>query len=971
VTETGYELSIAQLQALGDEQSPVQRTITVTCPISAGQQSGSMTDRFRELIRRHDILRTSFVRPAGLNRRLQSVADPANDDAANPMLSLSTTDTHLALTAPAAIADERSLLLLLAELVGNRQTEPDPLQFVDYASWEQEQLDDDGADAKIARAYWTSALRDDAPSEDYSLPVLDVTPLEVPGGFELPADRWLASFASVLQRQLPSEREHVVVALAASGRTDAELESAIGPYERFVPLVVAADPTATIDDVVSRVRADAAAADRFAVFAPPPVTEAAFAVRAADATPGRGGFPLELTVTADRATIWYAPAVVDARRAEFLAAQLARFVEATIAEPAGAVAAIDIVGAAEAALLAELLTGEAASELPDPTQSVTAVVGRFIASRPDALAVVCGADQLSYGELGARAQAIAGALGTPDAPVAILLEHSTDSVAAAFGVLLSGVAYLPLDVSSPPAFWAEQLAASGTNTVVTDRRHTGLPASVRTVVVDDLPGEGIAPPAPWPGPAGAGTTAYLIFTSGSTGAPKPVAVTHGNVLAYTSGVATRLGLDDRVRFAAVTGMSTDLGNTAVFGALLTGGTLEIVPADMVTDGPALSKLLAEHEITAMKITPSHLRALLAGGDVALPLELLVIGGEALDGDLAAHARAAGARRIVNHYGPTETTIGVFTYELPDPAPAMVPIGRPLPQARARVLDTLGRPAPFGAVGELVVGGPCVSAGYLGRPEQTAERFVADPVQPGRLAYRTGDLVRVLPDGAVVFVGRADGQVKIRGFRVELGEIEARLRDDDSVAQAAVIAEDGELYAFVVPAAGPVDIQAVRQRLAGQVPPHLVPARLAALDSLPLTPSGKLDRRRLLAREDSPESRRIVKEPRNDIEAGLVEIWLEVLPVTAVGIDDNFFQIGGHSLLATKVIARSRARFGVDLPLHVIFASPTVEAMAIEIGGRLTSSDDDLSALLDELDSLSDDEAAQLLASESAHPGDDA
>jgi hypothetical protein len=290
--------------------------------------------------------------------------------------------------------------------------------------------------------------------------------------------------------------------------------------------------------------------------------------------------------------------------------------------------------------------------------------------------------------------------------------------------------------------------------------------------------------------------------------------------------------------------------------------------------------------------------------------------------------------------------------------------------RAYVVDRRGVPTPFGAPGELLIAGPAVSAGYPGRPDDAERGFPPEPGRPGRRMYRTGDQVRLLDDGAAVFEGRGDGQVKVRGYRVEIGEIEERLRSDPAVGQAAVTAADDELVGYLVAASGAhLDAEAVRDRLAARVPQQFVPTRLVVLERFPLTPSGKLDRRRL-REEERPAPVRAVREPRTETEAELVSIWTEVLNLPAVGVDDDFFRIGGHSLVATKAIARCRTRFGIDLPLHVIFAHPTIEAIAAEIDERRSRTAEDLTGLLDELDALTDEEAALLLESEPLRTGDD-
>ncbi len=967
------------MQALGEQSSPRVRTVRLVVPAAPDMSVSILEGRLTQIIRENDVFRTAFVRPAGFDHSLQTVDDAAvvtveNHGESSPdtvpfdpdlsrgaCLQVALASGRLVLTAVAAVADEQSLRLVAAQLLGASTPEDSPLQLVDYASWEAEQADDDGADARIARGYWSGlAVETDA---DHALPVLETQPVEI-AGVELDAETWLAAWAAVRGRYAADGADRVVLALAVDGRVDDDLRLAVGPYERYVPFVVADDPRATLAELAVRVRADRSAAARFAAHAPPPVADAAFAERGDDAvTPARGAFPLELVVVGRRATLWYAPDRVEAAAVERMAAQL-RALAAARDIPA---ASVDVRGAAERAALDRWLTG---NDLTPPTGSVPAAVAAHVAARPDAIAVASGADSLTYAELDRRSAALAAALPGHRAPVAIVLERSVDLIVAALAVLRSGAPYLALEPGNPPERIAEQLRIAGATVVITASAHADLlPLSAVPVLVDARPVlvDDMGPATPGAVPVDAGDTAYLIFTSGSTGTPKAVAVTHANVLAYVRSVSALLGLDATVRFAAVTGLSTDLGNTAVFGALLNGGTLEVVPDDVVVDGEALGRLIAERGVTAMKITPSHLRAVL-GATASLPVPTLVIGGEALNADLVARARAANVGRVINHYGPTETTVGVLAHELPADVTDPVPLGRPLAHVRAHVLDRHGMPAPLGAVGQLAIGGPAVAAGYVGRPDETAARFVAEPGHPGAVMYLTGDLVRVRDDGLLEFHGRADDQVKIRGFRVELGEIEARLCAAPAVKQAAVAVDDDVLVAYVV-ADGAVDAEALRSTLAMHLPGHMVPQAFVPVPHLPLTPSGKVDRRALSSvAHEAPAPARQITAPRTETEAALLAIWHDVLPRTDVGVEDNFFQVGGHSLLATKVIARTRAHFAVELPLYVIFAKSTVADMAADIderrGALADTGDEDLAALLDELETMSDADAEQLLRNDS-------
>jgi acyl-coenzyme A synthetase/AMP-(fatty) acid ligase/acyl carrier protein len=426
----------------------------------------------------------------------------------------------------------------------------------------------------------------------------------------------------------------------------------------------------------------------------------------------------------------------------------------------------------------------------------------------------------------------------------------------------------------------------------------------------------------------------------------------------------------------VSAISTDLGNTAVFPALCHGGTLVLVSPAAAADGAATAAFLQAHPIDVLKITPSHLNALLIGSDAArvLPKKWLVVGGEALSWDLVARARELGECRVLNHFGPTETTVGSCTFSLDEGGArletATVPIGYPIANTACYVLDERRRCVPEGVPGELFIGGAGVARGYVGRPDLTDERFHTDPfrAEPGRM-YATGDLVRRLPAGSLEFLGRRDDQIKIRGFRVEPAEIEAALRAYEPVREAAVVAHtdargDRKLAAYVV-LGSPATPDQLRARLADWIPDYMVPSAFVALDSLPLTASGKVDRLALPDPEGAEaRSAAAYVAPRTPVEESVAAIWADVLGLERVGVEEDFFALGGHSLLATQIVAQVRSDFSIELPLHALFTSPTVALLSqqvVELLGR--SSDSDTEKLLSELEGLSDEEVALLLAAE--------
>jgi acyl-coenzyme A synthetase/AMP-(fatty) acid ligase len=429
-----------------------------------------------------------------------------------------------------------------------------------------------------------------------------------------------------------------------------------------------------------------------------------------------------------------------------------------------------------------------------------------------------------------------------------------------------------------------------------------------------------------------------MYTSGSTGLPKGVAVTHANLVNYSRAVAERLELGkDELQFAVVSAISTDLGNTAIFPALLCGGCVNLVAPETAMDPHAFAVLSSARGIDVLKITPSHLGALLAGSDSAavLPRRILVVGGEALPWELVADVQSrAPSLKIVNHYGPTETTIGSCTWDLGADAvrqeSATVPIGRPIANSYAYVVDTSGDLLPPGVAGELLLGGAGVARGYVNRPEETAQRFVANPFGAGRV-YRTGDRARYLPGGAIEFLGRFDDQLKIRGFRVEPGEVESALARHSAVRQAAVRASEdapgnARLVAYVVTTSD-VSGEELHAFLGESLPDYMIPSAFVSLDSMPLTASGKIDRLALPDPEtaDAEREARYVA-PRDEVEEEISRIWGELLGIERVGVFDDFFELGGHSLLATQVIMRVRRVYG-DVPLQAMFLAPTPAGLA--------------------------------------------
>jgi amino acid adenylation domain-containing protein len=561
----------------------------------------------------------------------------------------------------------------------------------------------------------------------------------------------------------------------------------------------------------------------------------------------------------------------------------------------------------------------------------------------DSAAVVSGGTATSYGELDDAADRLARhlrALGVArGGVVGLCLPRGLPTVAGILAAWKAGAGYLPIDPRLPAGRIGHMLADCAVDAILAGEAEAAALADVAAGVPIVAPAEAAraaGDPQP-PIATGPADLAYVIYTSGSTGRPKGVAVTHGGLAAYVASASARLGWSaPGDRYALLQPQVTDLGNTVLFLSLASGGELHVLDEAAVLDGETVAAYLAEHRIDHLKAVPSHLAALAnaVGVPRLLPARTLVLGGEAAPaGWLAEVLAAAGDRPIHNHYGPTETTIGITTTELAAETVAggVVPIGTPIDGTRGYVLDDRLAPVPIGAVGELYAAGPQVARGYVGRPGSTSERFVACPFGAGVRMYRTGDLARWTAGGQLVFAGRADQQVKIRGFRVEPGEVEAALRACPGVTQAAVTARADRLIAYVVGA----DDGDLREQLAGLLPDYMLPSAVVRLPELPLTAAGKLDRQALPqpGREPGAPPGRA---PADEREAVLCDVFAEVLELDEVPVDGNFFDLGGHSLLAIRLLARIRARLGVEVKIRALFEAPTPATLAAKLGHQKTT-----------------------------------
>ncbi|MEW5927747.1 MAG: non-ribosomal peptide synthase/polyketide synthase [Gemmatimonadota bacterium] len=665
---------------------------------------------------------------------------------------------------------------------------------------------------------------------------------------------------------------------------------------------------------------------------------------------GEGGgiakFDLTLALAEDEAgfagSLSYRAGLWDAATVERMAGHFARLVEAVVADAGRPLPEVDFLGGEERArLLAEWSTAGAPPEAP----LVPEGLARQAERTPDAVAVAFEGAALTYAELTREADRLARSLGRrgvgPETRVGVFLERSPELVVALVGVLRAGGAYVPLDPGHPPERLAYLLEDSGVRLVLTQEELAGrLGGFGGEVVRVRTGGEEADPGAPAPPrDASADSLAYLVYTSGSTGRPKAVAVPHGALANHMAWMqrAFPLGAGDRV--LQKTPLSFDASVWEFWAPLLAGATLVLARPEAHRDPAELARAVASQRITVLQVVPSLLRTLLEEGAMqgGAGLRRLFCGGEALAAELAERARAVLGCEVVNLYGPTEVCIDATAhlYEVPAEA-ATVPIGRPVDGVRALVLDRRGGPVPAGVAGELYLGGAQLARGYLGRPGLTAEKFLPDPFggEPGARLYRTGDVVRWLADGTLEYLGRTDEQVKVRGFRIEPGEVEAALLAHPGVRAAAVLARedvpgDRRLVAYLVPREAAPGVAELRAHLGASLPEHMIPSAFVALEALPATRSGKLDRRALPAPE-APAGAGERVAPRDALEATIGGIFCEVLGVPEVGVRDGFFELGGHSLLAVQLVSRLEKATSVRLPVAVLFRAPTVELLADEV-----------------------------------------
>ena len=1029
-----------------------------------------LQDAVQHIVGRHEILRTTFSRPPGIKTQFQVVGETSQllltsvdlssldateqeigiaehfarereqffDFDQGPLLRVTLIKQsdvgHVLLVSLSALcADSVALANFTDELsqayalcLNQQEFAGEPMQYADYAEWQNELLEGTEEHATAGKNHWRNLEAKGVPPPAILLERRDGESCSFePGSITVDLDSALpkieaiaskyktsvsavlfASWHALIWRLAGQSESAFLLYRLSTGRKFADLQSALGLYAKYLPVCIhcegksfdehlrqvsdavnetdewqeAFDPFTSVNRISNSVAFDFE--ERQSRYGAGPVS---FSVieRYVCFSP----FKLKLSCVrsgpAISAELQYNGQVFNRADVKQIAGYFQRFLSGVLQNSEDDLGAIEILDDDERRrLLVEF--NQTAADLPSE-KCIQQLFEDQVARTPQAIAVVSGDQELTYDELNVRANQLAHLLRSrgigPDTRVGLCVERSVETIVGLMGILKAGGAYVPLNPDHPRDRLALQLAESNAPILIANNGAGNNQPFESTETIDLSSDRALLDTQPNTNPASntqPDNLVYVIYTSGSTGTPKGVAVRHRNLTNYTQFILQRLQINRALNFATVSTISADLGNTCIFPALVSGGCLHIIGYDVAMEGDLLRDYFTKRPIDVLKIVPSHFSALLASqtdGRI-LPAKYLILGGEALSWDLVERIRLMDHTcQIINHYGPTETTVGSLTFSVDTEDlsrySSTVPIGRPIANTHCYILDQHLQPTPPGISGELYIGGAGVTAGYLNQSAETAARFVADPFSsdPDSRLYRTGDLARYLPDGNIEFLGRADTQVKVRGYRVELGEIEAVLSRRAGVRQVVVTvfrdkSADERVVAYMV--SSPVSPDELRASLKQKLPDYMVPSAFVFLKSLPLTPNGKVDRNALPAPDETrPGLQSDFVAPRTVIEKELAGIWASFLKVSEVGVHDNFFDLGGHSLLATQVVSRMRKEFQLEIPLRSLFESPTVAQLAEKIE---EANSNEAERFLSEIEALSEEDARQLLGQEGSTSG---
>jgi amino acid adenylation domain-containing protein/thioester reductase-like protein/non-ribosomal peptide synthase protein (TIGR01720 family) len=882
------------------------------------------------------------------------------------------------------LADE-IINLYIAYLQKEDLNHHEPFQYADFAAWQNELVESDATEA--GREYWqqqdiSNAFTLKLPFENitsqnqtFSAKVVNIQ-LEnslfaeikiLTNKYNISHSNFLLACWLVLLWRITGQ-QRVVISHAFDGRKYEELEKAFGLFAKYLPLNCAIEENYTISKVIQQVQANIQDIDKWQEYFNWEIKEnkiyfLPFGFEFEDRTGKYIADDISISVVQqyvcfeqfkvklhcvnqdDALTIefHYDSNLFSRETIDNLASQFQSLLENTTKNPEISVSNLEILNThASQQLLVEF--NKTYHDYGD-AECIHHLFVKQADSTPNNIAVVFENQHLTYSELNAQANQVAHYLQQrgvgKEVVVGLFVERSLDLIVGLLGILKAGGAYLPLDPALPTENLVFRLQDAEATVVLTqehllarlgeyqtqavclDTQWSAIAAQSSDNPISDVTSENLA---------------YVLFTSGSTGKPKGVSVEHQQLCNYLKAILEKLDLADCTSFANVSTFAADLGNTTIFSSLCTGGCLHLISQQQAADPEALAEYFHQHSIDCLKIVPSHLEALLSCSHPKwiIPKQRLILGGEACSWKLIESLQELAPECLIfNHYGPTETTIGVLTYHIQPKKTnrnsATVPLGRPIANTQIYLLDSQQRPVPIGIPGEIYIGGAGLARGYLNRPELTAQKFVSNPFGLGRL-YKTGDVARYQPDGNIEFIGRVDNQVKIRGFRIELEEIETVLSKHSGVNKTVVLAyeESGNkrLVAYIVPEQNlnPTTNE-LRGFLQSHLPEYMIPAVFMRLKAIPLTPNGKVDRQALPAPDISRlEGGENFVAPRTSVEQKLAQLWTQVLGIEEVSIYDNFFELGGDSILSMQIIAKAR-QAGLQLTPKHIFDHQTIAELA--------------------------------------------
>ncbi len=970
----GYRLSPQQKHLWTLQQKGLSHQAQCAILIEGALDVARLEDSVRRVIDRFEILRTSFKLLPQFTTPVQVIDDDVTD-VRTSLEDIGAERYLLVVTLPALCSDTKSLhnlMQLIASAYNGSVFDDETTQYVQFSEWQNELLEDEDPEG---RTWWQQnpgtndhglMLPLERSSGDTGNPT-EVIEQQLTNVAGMDAFFLFACWQVLLWRLV--QQSEFSVNYVCDGRKYEELAGALGLFAKAVPVTGRFEQAMRFDKFLTQINETTRAAYAWQESYQPdeansPAIGFEYAESPATITARNvtfsihkqshrlDNFKLHLCCVRNGDSIvaefHYDSDRFDTDDVKRLAGQFATLVRSASSNPRTTIDQLEILDEAERRRM--LFEWNQTATDDDIERLVHQLFEEQAEQTPDRVAVVCGNKQFTYAELNTAANRLAyrlrrSGVGTRT-PVGLYVERSIEVIVGLLGILKAGGAYVPLDPEHPAGRLNLQLSEIEAPVLLTQSSLAGRLAEFKgeTICLDQkrFDDENDSNPEPVNTPS---DHCYVIYTSGSTGSPKGVAVTHQNLANYALFITRKLrARETQMNFATVSTLSADLGNTCIFPALISGGTLHVLEQDVVMDNEKFADYFSQNPCDVLKIVPSHLNALLGAteGRNILPRKYLLLGGEMLSSEhFNRISAAAGTCRIINHYGPTETTVGSLTFDasqtgLRDGARS-VPIGYPIANTQVYVLDRHMQPIPLGVPGELYIGGAGVASGYLNKPVQTAERFITFATEDSTTrVYKTGDLVRRLVDGSIEFLGRIDNQVKIRGFRIELGEIENALQQHAGVRQAVVLAREDDpghkrLVAYIVAVAQPAPAVAeLRAFVAKSLPDYMVPSAFVVLDALPLTTNGKINREALPAPDQvrSELASRYVA-PRNDVEKQLVEIWQQVLGVPRVGINDNFFELGGDSIISLQIIAQA-SRVQLRIVPKQVFEFPTIALLAPEI-----------------------------------------